>query len=529
MKKKVIIAEKIDKCGIELLQKEFDTDVCIGISREELLERIHEYDALVVRSATKVNAELLEKATNLKMVGRAGNGIDNIVVSEATKRGVIVANTPESNIVSACEISIALMFAGARDICYASRETKSGKWIRNQLQGTELFGKTLGIVGLGRIGGLMATRMKAMGMNLIAYDPYISNERFDRYHCEKKETLEELCKEADIITVHTPKTEETNGMIGTEEIALMKDKVRLVNGARGGIINEEAAYEALKSGKVASFGIDVHATEPRTESPLYELENFTATPHIGANTDDAQRNVGIAIAEQIIAGLRGEVVENAVNLPTLNKDELRDVTPYLELMEKLGKLYHQLSKESIKLVDIAYWGDVANQHNEMLEIAFLKGLLDSVYGDRINYINAKVLAEQADLALNVKKYPETYDNYSNLIRIRFINNKNEEFILSGNLGTNGDPKLIEIDGYEADVKLDEYLLLVNNNDVPGVIGQVGTLVGTEGVNVATMHVARKSKGAKALMILTVDNIVEQETLDKFSTCEDVLWVKSIKL
>lgn len=529
MKKKVIIAEKIDKSGIELLQKEFDTDVCIGISREELLEKIHEYDALVVRSATKVNAELLEKATNLKMVGRAGNGIDNIVVPEATKRGVIVANTPESNIVSACEISIGLMFAGARDICYADKETKSGKWIRNQLQGTELFGKTLGIVGLGRIGGLMATRMKAMGMNLIAYDPYISNERFERYSCEKKVTLEELCKEADIITVHTPRTEETKGMISTVEIALMKDKVRLVNGARGGIIDEAAAYEGLKSGKVASFGLDVHESEPRTESPLYEFDNVTCTPHIGANTDDAQRNVGIAIAEQIIAGLRGEVVENAVNLPTLNKDELRDVTPYLELMEKLGKLYHQLTKESIKLVDIAYWGDVAHQHNEMLEIAFLKGLLDSVYGDRINYINAKVLADQSDLALNIKKYPETYDNYSNLIRIRFINNKNEEFIISGNLGTNGDPKLIEIDGYEADVKLSEYLLLVKNNDVPGVIGQVGTLVGTEGINVATMHVARKTKGDKALMILTVDNLIAQEVLDKFNTYENVLWVKSIKL
>lgn len=529
MKKRVIIAEKIDKCGIELLQKEFDTDVCIGIPRDELLNKIHEYDALVVRSSTKVNAELLDKATNLKMVGRAGNGIDNIVIPEATKRGVIVANTPESNIVSACEISIALMFAGARDICLADKETKSGKWVRNQLQGMELFGKTLGIVGLGRIGGLMATRMKAMGMNLIAYDPYVSNERFDRYNCERIESLEELCKKADIITIHTPKTEETKGMISTEQIKVMKDGVRLVNGARGGIIDEDAAYEGLKSGKVASFGIDVHATEPRTESPLYELDTVTCTPHIGANTDDAQRNVGIAIAEQIIAGLRGEVVENAVNLPTLNKDELRDVTPYLELMEKLGKLYHQLSKESIKLVDVAYWGDVANQHNEMLEIAFLKGLLDSVYGDRINFINAKVLAEQTDLALNVKKYPETYNNYSNLIRIRFINSKNEEFILSGNLGTNGDPKLIEINGYEADVKLSEYLLLVNNNDVPGVIGHVGTLVGTEGINVATMHVARKLKGDKALMILTVDSLVEQEILNKFTNFDDVLWVKSVKL
>jgi D-3-phosphoglycerate dehydrogenase len=525
---KIIVAEKIDKAGIEYLQKHADVDVCIGISREELLEKIENYDALVVRSATKVNAELLEKGKKLKIVGRAGNGIDNISVEEATKRGVIVANTPESNIISACEISIALMFAGARSICYADKETKSGKWIRNQLEGTELFGKTLGIVGLGRIGGLMATRMKAMGMNLIAYDPYISDERFEKYGVTKKETLEELCKEADIITVHTPKTEETKGMISYKQIELMKDGVHLVNGARGGIIDEKAAYDGLKSGKIASFGLDVHETEPRTESPLYELDNVTVTPHIGANTYDAQRNVGLNIAEQIINGLNGEIVENAVNLPTMNRDELKEAKPYLNLLEKIGKMYYQYNKETVKAIEVSYWGEAAKQYTEMMDIAFLKGFLSTVMSEKVNYINAKIFAEKNGIALNIQKNKQEYKNHSNAVKIKYIL-KDKEIVFLGNIASNGEPKLLEIDGYEVDVKLTDYLLLINNNDVPGVIGKVGTIVGDENINVATMTVARKQKGDKALMVLNVDDYIADEVLAKFNNCSDINFAKSVKL
>ncbi|GAA0178050.1 phosphoglycerate dehydrogenase [Clostridium sediminicola] len=529
MKNRIIIAEKIDDIGIEMLQKEFDVDVCIGIAREDLLERIENYDALVVRSATKVNAELMDKGKKLKIVGRAGNGIDNIDVPEATKRGIIVANTPDSNTISACEIAIGLMFAQARDIPLADRQLKEGIWGRNSFAGTELFNKTLGIVGVGRIGALMARRMKAMGMKLIGYDPYISDERFKRYDVEKKETLDELLVEADFITIHTPRTEETIGMIGYKEFELMKPTARIANAARGKIIDEEALYYALKNKKIASAGLDVHAKEPRGESPLNTLDNIVLTPHIGANTIAAQKNVGLSIAEQVKNGILGNIVANAVNLPGMNRDEFKHIQPYLGLMESLGKLYYQIKKESVKFVEINYWGDVAKGEVELADIAFLKGLLEPVMGEQVNYINAKICANQAGVGLNVKSFSDNYNNYSNLVRIKIINKDMEEFTLSGAIGTNAEGKLVEINGYEADAKLTNHMLFIQNKDVPGVIGSVGTLVGTCGINVATMQVGRKVKGDKAFMVLNVDEKISKENIQKFNDVEDVIWAKSIQL
>lgn len=526
-KYKVIIAEKIDQVGIDLLKENFDVEVAIGISREDLLEKISEFDGLLVRSATQVNAELMEKAPKLKVVGRAGNGTDNIDIPEATKRGIIVANTPDSNTISACEIAIGLMLDGARDISYADKHLKEGNWNRNRFEGTELYNKTLGIIGLGRIGSLMATRMKAFGMNLIAYDPYISDSRFKRFNCKKVNSVEELVKEADIITLHTPRTKETIDIINDKEIEMMKDGVRIVNAARGGLVNEEAAYRGLKSGKIASFGIDVHTTEPRTESPLYEFENVTVTPHIGANTRDAQQNVGKVIAEQVMAGLKGEIVTTALNLPSLNKEEMVKVKPYIDLMEKLGKFYYQLEKEKVKRVEISYWGEVANQDTGMIGLSFLKGLLTPVHDSTVNYINAKLIAEQSGIAIVENNYEETYNDFANLVKVIITNEKNEEFTIQGALGANGEGKLVEINGFEVDVKPCEHLLFIHNNDVPGVIGQVGTLVGEEGVNVATMHVGRKDD--KALMLLNIDSAVSKDVLDKFAQKENIIWAKSVSL
>jgi D-3-phosphoglycerate dehydrogenase / 2-oxoglutarate reductase len=525
-KGKVLIAERIDDAGIELLRKELEVDLCFDIPRDELLEKIHDYDGLIIRSDNKVDKELLEKATKLKVVGRAGNGIDNIDVAEATRRGVIVANTPDSNSISACELAITHMLAGAKNFTYADSYLKSGNWDRDIFMGNELYNKTLGIIGLGRIGALVATRMKSFGMKIIAYDPYISEERFERYDVERKETLEELLKEADIITIHTPRTKETIGIIGKKEISLMKDGVRLVNAARGKLMDEEALYEGLKSGKIASLGLDVHEKEPRYESPLYEFKNVTVTPHIGATTVEAQQNVGVTIAEQVIKGIKGEIVPNAVNLPGIATDELKAMRPYIELMEKLGKLYYQLNSYPVKNVNIVYWGDIVKFDTEMLEIAFLKGLLEQVNNDRVNYINAKMTAEQSGISIRQEKMKEHYNNYSSLITIKITNNAGEKFTLSGTVSSKHEGKLVEIEGYEVDVKPSEYMLFVKNKDVPGVIGQVGTIVGQENINVATMQVGRKAKGEMALMILNVDSEVSKESLYKFKQLENVIEAKT---
>jgi D-3-phosphoglycerate dehydrogenase len=530
MKKfKVIIAEKMNDIGIELLKANCDVDVEIGISRENLLAKIHEYDALLVRSVTQVNAELMDMGKNLKIVGRAGNGTDNIDIPEATKRGIIVANTPDSNTISACEIAIGLMLDGARDISYADKHLKAGNWDRNRFEGTELFNKTLGIIGLGRIGGLMATRMKAFGMNLIAYDPYISDTRFKRYDCAKAETLDDLLKISDIITIHTPRTNETLNMIGDEEIEKMKDGVRLVNAARGSLMNEDAVYKGLKSGKIASFGIDVHATEPRTESPLYEFENVTVTPHIGANTKDAQYNVGKVIAEQIIAGLNGDIVTTAVNLPAINKEDMKVIKPYIDLMEKLGKIYYQLEKEKVKMIEISYWGEVSKQDTDMISLSFIKGLLSPIQDGRVNYINAKLIAEKSGIAIVENHYEENYNDFANLIKIDIVNDKNDTLSLKGVLASNKEGKLIEIDEFEVDVRPRNHILFVHNYDVPGVIGEVGTVVGKAGINIATMHVGKKSNENKALMLLNIDQSVSKEVLSELTANENILWAKSVEL
>ncbi|WP_320046157.1 phosphoglycerate dehydrogenase [uncultured Ilyobacter sp.] len=526
---KVIIAEKMDIRGIELLQKQFDVDVCIGISREELLKRIHDYDALLVRSATQVNEELLEKATKLRIVGRAGNGTDNIDIHAATKKGVIVANTPESNSISACELGIALMMACARDVAIADKDMKAGKWSRNSFEGVELYNKTLGIIGLGRIGSLMATRMKAFGMKIVAYDPYISDERFSRFGVKKAENLDELLRVSDFITIHTPRTEETIDMISFDEIEKMKDNVILVNVARGKIVNEDALYRGLKGGKIRGAGIDVHAVEPRYESPLYEFDNFIPTPHIGANTAEAQENVGIAIAQQVANGLHGEIVETAVNLPVMEREGLKDVKPYIELMENLGKIYYQLYTDSVKFVEINYWGDVSKLDTQMADLAFTKGLLQPILGNSVNYVNAKIMAENAGIGMKEKKFIEHFGNYSNLVTIKITNSKNYVFTISGTISSNAEGKLVELEGFDFEVKPTEYMLFIKNKDVPGVIGHVGTLAGEKGINIATMQVGRKTKGDTAIMILTIDEEVCGTTLEEFKKMDNIVTAKSVVL
>ncbi|WP_186429186.1 phosphoglycerate dehydrogenase [Clostridium sp. BSD9I1] len=529
--KKILVVDNIDPMGLELLKKEkdFQLDIKIGIEREELLNIIGNYHALMIRSDTKVDSELMDKAVNLKIVGRAGNGVDNIDIPEATKRGIIVANTPDSNSISACELAIALLLAQSRNVCSADKFLKEGNWDRDSFMGNELYSKTLGIIGLGRIGALVATRMHAFGMNIVAYDPYISEERFKRYNATRMETLDELLMQSDYVTIHTPRTEETIGMIGERELGIMKDGVRLVNAARGKLMDEKALLMGLESGKIASVGLDVHDKEPRYSSPLYQFDNVVVTPHIGATTVEAQQNVGMTIAQQVINGLKGGIVPNAVNLPVIHRDELKEITPYIDLMENLGKIYYQLHKAPIELVEINYRGEIGVQDTEIVTIAFLKGLLEPVMKDKVNYINSRVKANDSGIAVNVNNTSEAYDGYSNLITVEIRSNRGFTFTLAGTISTKGEGKLVEIAGYEVDVKPTEHMLFIQNKDVPGVIGQVGTFIGDQDINVATMQVGRKLKGDKALMILTIDERIAKDALTELENIPDIIWAKNINL
>lgn len=520
-RKRVIVTERIAEEGVALLKTELDVDYRDGISREELLEIIDQYDALIVRSVTKVNEELVSRATRLKVVGRAGNGIDNIDVDACTRHGIIVANTPDSNTISAAEQTISLLLSSARNTAWANNVLKSGVWDRKPFRGTELYGKTVGIVGLGRIGSMVATRLRSFEMKVIAYDPYIPNERFERYGVEKKNTLEDLVKEADIITVHTPKTEETIHMIDEKILALAKDGVKLVNCARGGIIDEKAILSGLESGKVSSVGMDVFEKEPATENPLFAFNNLVCTPHLGADTYEAQKRVGEDIATQVIKALRGEIVPNVVNLPTLLSDELRYLRPYIDLAEKMGSIYHQLAKTPVDRIELTYSGPITMNDTGILTIAFLKGLLERVMGEKVTYVNAKLMAEDRGIKIYEHRQEKSPKRYKNLVEAKIFNHDNK-LQLAGTLSRARNPLLVEINGFETESNLEGLVLVVENHDRPRVIGPVATVLGDAGVNIASMKVARQIKGEKAIMLINVDNKVEDEVLKKLSALDGVV-------
>ncbi len=525
---KVLVTEKIAEKGIEEIKKAgIHLDIKLGIAREELLEIIKHYDAIIVRSVTKINEELYQAATNLKVVGRAGNGVDNIDMAGATKRGIIVVNTPEANTVSAAEHTIGLLLSSIRNIPQANAEIKSKRWDRSGFGGVELNGKTLGVVGLGRIGALVATRMQSFNMKVIAYDPYITDERFKKYGTEKKESLADLVKEADFITVHTPKTEETMGMIGAEEFKVAKKGVRLVNCARGGIIEEEALAQALKEGIVASAALDVLVNEPNTTSPLLDFKNTVITPHLGADTVEAQENVGLTIAHEVLSALKGEMVPNAVNLPTIQKYELDTLKPYLSLGETLGKLYHQLQKSAVKGVEVIYSGEVAKAETSVITLAILKGLFEPVLKERVNYVNAGLIAENRGIAVVEGKKNEV-ENYLNQIQVNIIT-KEGSFTLAGTVFGKGEPRIVEVNGYQFDLIPTPYMLVAENIDKPGMIGQMGTILGVSKVNIATMQVSRNQMGGKAMMILAVDSEVAQDSIKMLCNVEGILNVMMVKI
>jgi len=525
---KILVAEKIAQKGIDtLIETGMEIDVKIGIPREELLATIKDYDAIIVRSVTKINEEFYEHATNLKVVGRAGNGVDNIQMEGATKRGIIVVNTPDANTVSAAEHTIGLLLASGRNIPQANALIKSKNWDRSRFTGVELLNKTVGIIGLGRIGSLVATRLQSFGMKVIAYDPYITDERFKKFGAEKKENLVDLVKESDFITVHTPKTDETFGIIGDEEFKIAKKGLRVVNCARGGIIDEAALERALKSGIVASAGIDVLVDEPHPVSPLIDIDSVVITPHLGADTFEAQDNVGLTVAQEVIHALRGEMVPNAVNLPTLQHNDLENIKPYLSLGETLGKFYHQLRKDSVNKIEIEYSGDVAKYETSVITLSVLKGIFEPILKEQVNYVNARLIAKNRGVDVVEAKRSDV-SNFLNLVKIT-ITSKERIFTIAGTISGKGQGRVVEVNGYELDLSPSKYMIVAKNIDRPGIIGQVGTLLGVNKINIATMQVSRNSMGDTALMFLTVDSDVPKHTLELLTNIDGIVKVKFIRL
>lgn len=523
---RVLVSDPITAAGIELFkQAGLEVEVKTDHTREELLEKIKNYDALIVRSQTKVTADIIEAADNLKVIGRAGVGVDNVDVAAATKKGIIVLNAPDGNTISTAELTVAMIMAVARHIPQAHASLKSGAWDRKRFVGTELNGKTLGIVGMGRIGTEVAKRMHAMGMTINGYDPFLTRERAESLGVNLVD-LETIITQSDFITVHTPLTAETKGLFGAAEFARMKKGVRLVNCARGGIYDETALVEAIKSGQVAAAALDVYENEPPTNRELIELPQVVVTPHLGASTREAQENVAINVALEVIKVLKGEPFKNAVNLPPLRPEVKAAIQPFFELAESLGKFIAQIAVGRINKLEVSYLGELAKFDTSYLSLLFTKGLLQVSLGEEVNSVNALVLAKERGLKLNEVK-SEDVTGYSSLIKVA-VTTESGSHTLTGTV-IEKDARIVEMEGYRVEVVPAGNLLVIDHTDQPGIIGQVGSIVGADKVNIAAMQVGRKVPGGKAVMVLAVDSAVSPETLERLTKVPTVTAATAISL
>jgi D-3-phosphoglycerate dehydrogenase len=508
---KVLASEKLSTAGLERLSEHFDVDVKLGLTPEELAGIIADYDALIIRSATKVTAELIERAENLKVIGRAGIGLDNVDVEAATRQGVLVVNAPQSNVLSAAEHTLALLLAQARNIPQAHEALVNGRWERERWSGVELHGKTLGVIGLGRVGTLVAQRANAFGMHLVAYDPYVSAPRAAQMVVDLVETIGEVCRRADFITIHLPKTPETVGIIGPAEFDQMRPGVRLVNTARGGLIDEDALADALGSGKVAGAAIDVFEGEPVTEHRLFSIPGVVVTPHLGASTAEAQDKAGTTIAEQVLLALNGEFVPYAVNVD-VGSDIPEPVRPYLRLAERLGHIAVALAGSGIEGLRFEYHGGIADYDTRAVTLSGLKGAFSSVSHEPVTFVNAPLFAKERGIAIEEAKSSQSLD-YVNLLEVRAVC-KGETVSVAGVLaGKRDTERLVRVYGYDLDMAFHPTMAFFRYEDRPGVVGTVGTLLGEGGVNIANMQVARHTEGGEALMGLALDSPIPQDVLE----------------
>ncbi len=524
---KVLVSDNISPKCIEILKKSgLEVDVKTGMKPEELKACIGDYHGLIIRSATKVTSEIINAAKNLKVIGRAGSGLDNVDRAAATKKGIVLMNTPGGNTITTAEHSIALMVALARQIPQATISMKAGKWEKKKFMGVELFNKTLGIIGIGNIGSQVAKRAQGLAMNVIAYDPFLSEDKAKAMGVEKVD-IKELFRRSDFITIHTPLTPETRNMINKETIKMMKPGVRIINCARGGIINEKDLYEALVGGKVAGAALDVFEKEPPENNPLLKLNNVISTPHLGASTKEAQENVAVAVAEQVVDYLIHETIRNAVNFPSIPSDQVARLQPFINLAEKLGGFAAQIFEGGITEITIEYRGEASEINTAPVTIAAIKGFLTPILEETVNFVNALFIAKERGIEVKETKSSDAGD-YQSMVLMR-LKAKDKESHLAGTLFSKKDPRIVAIDNFKVEIVPDGDLLFIYNNDKPGVIGNIGTLLSKNDINIARMHFGRETVGGRAISVVTIDTPAKPQVIEEIKRLPNILSVKQITL
>ncbi|WP_415405064.1 phosphoglycerate dehydrogenase [Tateyamaria sp. SN3-11] len=527
MAPKVLISDKLSPAAVQIFRDrgiEVDFEPDLGKDKDKLAEVIGQYDGLAIRSATRVTPTILKNAKNLKVIGRAGIGTDNIDKDAASKKGVIVMNTPFGNMITTAEHAIAMMFAVARQIPEASTSTHAGKWEKSKFMGTELTGKTLGVIGAGNIGGIVCDRARGLKMKVLAFDPFLGQEKADQMGVEKVE-LEDLIKRADFITLHVPKTEQTANMITAERIAMMKPGVRIINCARGGLVDEAALAEALKSGHVAGAAFDVFAEEPAKENALFNLPNVVVTPHLGAATTEAQENVALQVAEQMANYLLTGAVENALNMPSVTAEEAKVMGPWVKLAGHLGSFVGQMTDEPIKAINILYDGSVAEMNLEALNCGVIAGIMKRANPD-VNMVSAPVVAKERGIQISTTNQDKsgTFDGY---IKVTVVTDKRERSV-AGTVFSDGKPRFIQIKGINIDAEIGANMLYTTNEDVPGIIGLLGNTMGKNGVNIANFTLGRSAVGGEAIALLYVDHPIPGDVLNTLDSTGMFTQVKPLE-
>ncbi|GBF81168.1 phosphoglycerate dehydrogenase [Aphanothece sacrum] len=523
---KVLVSDPIDQVGIDILSQVAQVDVKTGLSAEELVKIIPEYDALMLRSGTRVTKEIIEAGTQLKIIGRAGVGVDNIDVPSATRQGIVVVNSPEGNTIAAAEHALAMMLSLSRHVPQANQSMKANKWDRKNFMGTEVYKKTLGVVGLGKIGSHVANVAKAMGMKILAFDPFISQDRAEQLGCTLVD-LDLLFAESDYITLHVPKTPETTHLIGREALAKMKPTARIINCSRGGIVNEDALAEAVEAGQIAGAALDVFEEEPLGESKLRGLESVILTPHLGASTAEAQVNVAIDVAEQIRDVLLGLTARSAVNIPGLTPDVMEKLRPYLKLSETLGNLVGQLAGGRIERLTVRFQGELATNKTQPLVVAAMKGLLSQALRERVNYVNAAIEAKERGIRI-IETRDASVRDYSGSLHLSAQGSMGEHSV-TGALLSDGEIRITDVDGFPINVPPSNYMLFTVHRDMPGIIGQIGSLLGSFNVNIASMQVGRKIVRGDAVMAVSLDDPLPEGLLSEITKVAGIRDAYTVKL
>ncbi len=515
---KVLVKEKIADSGVELLRSKFDVDLGLEMSDEDLREKIGNYDAILIRSATKMTPELIDLATNLKVIGRAGTGVDNVDIPSATRRGIIVANAPESNSVAAAEHTLALALSLFRNVPQAHRSLVEGRWDRAKFKGAELYGKTLGVIGFGRIGQLVAKRAQSFDMDVVAFDRFVSSERFAELDVESAESVEDLLGKADLVTLHVPKTPETIDLIDAEAVAAMKDGARLVNCARGELVDLDALLAGLESGKLAGAALDVFPAEPFTEHPIFAREDVVVTPHLGASTAEAQDRAGVVTAEQVTEALSGGVVTNAVNIAAVRPDVMKALAPFVPLCEKLGRLAQGLADGAVDRVSAEFRGGIASHDTRLLGIAVMAGVLSGNTEEPVNLVNAPQMAEERGLDL-AETTDSGSEDFTELVRVTVHAAGGEVEVAGTAVGPRREPYLVSVWGESFYLPFAEHIAVFRYADQPGMVGRVGTIFGEEGVNIVSAAVGAERGGQNAVIALTTDAPTPAKAIERILELE----------